>query len=144
MKICNIVYNIITKKQDKSFNELEKSQIVIEIFMNLFFKKAFLNPSVFALLNKGHLRKTNFENIKQIWKVIDHLVRGELFENENEKDFTYFNSFIIKTMPKILQISKFFETNVKLPSFVTNEITNLINNQANNLIGFYSFYKENL
>lgn len=78
--------------------------------MNLFFKKAFLNPSVFALLNKGHLRKTNFENIKQIWKVIDHLVRGELFENENEKDFTYFNSFIIKTMPKILQISKFFET----------------------------------
>lgn len=141
--ICNIVNNIITKKQDKSFNQLEKSQIIIEIFMNLFLKKAFLNPSVITLLNKGHLRKTNFENIKQIWKVIDHLVRGELFENENEKDFTYFNSFIIKTMPKILQISKFFETNVKLPSFVTNEITSLINNQANNLIGSYSFYKEN-
>ena len=85
MKICNIVYNIITKKQDKSFNELEKSQIVIEIFMNLFFKKAFLNPSVFALLNKGHLRKTNFENIKQIWKVIDHLVRENYLKMKMKK-----------------------------------------------------------
>ena len=117
--ICKIIELCLKHKFKSKISEFQ-----ITLFINRFFFKKLLTP-IFEMPHYNGLLSSPIEleitknNIKIIHSIIEHFISGKFYTNQEvNNSYTLFNSFFIKTMPKLLSFHKDVLNNVKLPPIV--------------------------
>ena len=117
--ICKIIELCLKHKFKSKISEFQ-----ITLFINRFFFKKLFTP-IFEMPHYNGLLSSPIElditknNIKIIHSIIEHFISGKFYSNQDKNySYTLFNSFFIKTMPKLLSFHKDVLNNVKLPPIV--------------------------
>ena len=115
--ICKIITILIEKKFPEA-KKVDKNKLLTKFFFQSLLFPIIINPSLNTFLSECMISETTSKKLKTISKILNNLVFGKLFENNN---LTPFNWYIIEKMPKLIE---FFNkiSNVSLPSFINKLI----------------------
>ena len=104
------------------------------------------NPYFNGIINKDVLPKITMDNLKIITKVFNKIISGKLFSNDKDPEYTIFNKYIIKTLPKIFEIINKINSqkNFKLSNSIRNLINSIGNPQRNLNYNFFEENQENI
>lgn len=106
-------------------------------FYNLFVP-IFNNPSTGALINNFIISGNTTHNLNIISYIILQLVSGNFFKNNLKNgDFTFFNRFFIKEIPKLFMLLEEL-TKVELPPFIEKFVNDELPQDYK-----YDYFKEN-
>ena len=106
--------------------EFQKFMILSNYLIGNIILPLISNPDFNGIITTCALSKTTKDNLEIITKIINKLITGHLFSNKTEPEYTMFNKYIIKTIPKIFDIIKAINLHKKNYK-VSNVIQNLIN-----------------
>ena len=125
--IFNIIDILINKKYTKENSkdvEFQRLMTLSNYLIGNIIVPLILNPDFNGIITTCVISKITKENLEVITKVLNKLLSGNLFSNKNESEYTMFNKYIIKTLPKIFGIIKSLnlQKNFKLSKVVTKFI----------------------
>ena len=146
--IFNIIDILINKKYAKENSKVVEFQRLMTLSNYLIgniILPLILNPDFNGIITTCVISKITKENLEVITKVLNKLLSGNLFSNKNESEYTIFNKYIIKTLPKIFSIIKSLnlQKNFKLSKVVTKFINSCdsLGNPKRNIN--YNYFEEN-
>ena len=115
--ICKIIHTLISKKYPNLKN-YQKNAFIGEFIFGKCLLPILESSTTNDVLSSIYLKsKTNYV-LKNIAKIIKHIYRGELFNDEKDPGFTYFNNYILQVIPSI---NNFFNELIKV------DIPNVLN-----------------
>ena len=115
--ICKIIHTLISKKYPNLKN-YQKNAFIGEFIFGKCLLPILESSTTNDVLSSIYLKsKTNYV-LKNIAKIIKHIYRGELFNDEKDPGFTYFNNYILQVIPSI---NNFFKELIKV------DIPNVLN-----------------
>lgn len=135
--ICKMISILIYKKYPH-ITLLEHNRFIAEFFIEKMLKPIFSIPDWYGLITSVIVSNNTKKNILLILKIIKELIKGNLFNSTVKPDYTVFNKFFIKIMPKVFE---FFDKliDVKLPPTIEKCIDNCT--APENII--YDYFEEN-
>ena len=135
--ICKMISILITKKYPQ-LTVLEHNRYIAEFFIEKILKPIFSIPDWNGLITSVIVSNNTKKNILLILKIIKELVKGNLFNSTLKPDYTVFNKFFVRIMPKVFD---FFDKliDVKLPPTIEKCIDNCT--APENII--YDYFDEN-
>ena len=146
--IFNIIDILINKKYAKENSKVVEFQRLMTLSNYLIgniILPLILNPDFNGIITTCVISKITKENLEVITKILNKLLSGNLFSNKNESEYTIFNKYIIKTLPKIFSIIKSLnlQKNFKLSKVVTKFINSCdsLGNPKRNIN--YNYFEEN-
>ncbi len=146
--IFNIIDILINKKYAKENSKVVEFQRLMTLSNYLIgniILPLILNPDFNGIITTCVISKITKENLEVITKVLNKLLSGNLFSNKNESEYTIFNKYIIRTLPKIFGIIKSLnlQKNFKLSKVVTKFINSCdsLGNPKRNIN--YNYFEEN-
>ena len=135
--LCKII-SILIRKKFPNITTVEENAFISQFFFYNLFVPIFNNPSTGALINNFIISGNTTHNLNIISYIILQLVSGNFFKNNLKNgDFTFFNRFFIKEMPKLFML---FEelTKVELPPFIEKFVNDELPKDYK-----YDYFKEN-
>ena len=147
--INSILYFLLNKKY--SNEKIQNTEYHTLIFLSNFLLGNIIipllsNPYFNGILTKGVLSKMAKENLEIISKILKQIISGKLFSIEKDPEYTIFNKYIIKTLPKIFEITNKINSqkNFKLSQAIRNLINSYENPQRNVNYNFFEENQENI
>ncbi len=131
--ICKIITILIEKKFSEAI-KVDKNKLLTKFFFQSLLFPIIINPSLNTFLSECMISETTSQKLKTISKILNNLVFGKLFENNN---LTPFNWYIIEKMPKLIELFNKI-SNVSLPSFINKLINDELPKDYK-----YDYFKEN-
>ena len=116
--MCKIIYDIAKKKFPNAL-QIDINCFIWKFFFGEIFEYIILHPTLFRLIKGDKFNKGTKINVSIVCKIFMKLTKGELFDNNNNKELTLFNWFFLETMP---QVFLFYEklVDIELPSYYQN------------------------
>ena len=112
--ICKMIY-ILIKKKFKKISKMEINILICRFLFDKLFFPIFENPDNSSVEKKRMISLDSRKTLIDINTVLKKLIRGELFDKENDGSFNIFNTFIIENYRKLKTIVDNIITNVKIP-----------------------------
>ena len=135
--ICKMISILINKKYPH-LTIPERNRYIAEFFIEKILKPIFSIPDWNGLITSVIVSNNTKKNILLILKIIKELVKGNLFNSNLKPDYTVFNKFFVRIMPRVFE---FFDKliDVKLPPTIEKCIDNCT--APENII--YDYFEEN-
>ena len=147
--ISSILYILLNEKYPKE--KIENIEYNTLIFLSNFLLGNIIiplisNPYFNGNITKGVLSNLAKGNLEIISKILMQMISGKLFSSEKEPEYTIFNKYMIKTLPKIFEIIDKINSqkNFKLAHCVENLINSYGNPQRNLNYDFFGENQENI
>ena len=149
--ISNIIEQILKCKYSKnSLPNYQKYIFKSNFFIGNILLSCIIDRDYNGIITSDVTSKITTKNLKIIYDILDKLLSGKLFTNDNSSYlfFTLFNKYIILTIPKIFNIIDKIEKKFKLPDLIQRLINTLtdkkvINKRLNDFEYDYFFEKNN-
>ena len=119
--ICKIISSLITNKFNQLKTEIskyEKLMFISTFFLGNILIPTIINPDFCGIVTSNVISEKTKENLNIISKIINQILEGNLFNNNNNPSYTIFNSFIIEIMPKIFEFFLNVGINITLPTII--------------------------
>ena len=147
--ISNIIEQILKCKYSKdSLPNYQKYIFKSNFFIGNILLSCIIDRDYNGIITSDVTSKITTENLKIIYDILDKLLSGKLFTNDNGSYlfFTLFNKYIIITIPKIFNIIDKIEKKFKLTDLIQRLINSLTdkkdkNNRLNDFEYDYFFEK---
>ena len=133
--ISNIIEQILKCKYSKdSFPNYQKYIFKSNFFIGNILLSCIIDRDYNGIITSDVTSKITTENLKIIYDILDKLLSGKLFTNDNGTYlfFTLFNKYIIITIPKIFNIIDKIEKKFKLPDLIQRLINTLTDKKEKN------------
>ena len=147
LKSISIIMDILLAKKysnKKSKNiDYHKLMLLSNYLIGNIILPLISNPDFNGILTTDVISKITKENLEIISKVLKKIISGKLFNNKKESEYTIFNKYIIKTLPKIFDIivcTNLQKQNLKLSKKI-KKLINSIEDPKRNLN--YEYFIEN-
>ena len=135
--LCKII-SILIRKKFPNITTVEENAFISQFFFYNLFVPIFNNPSTGALINNFIISGNTTHNLSIISYIILQLVSGNFFKNNLKNgDFTFFNRFFIKEIPKLFMLLEEL-TKVELPPFIEKFVNDELPQDYK-----YDYFKEN-
>ena len=135
--LCKII-SILIRKKFPNITTVEENAFISQFFFYNLFVPIFNNPSTGALINNFIISGNTTHNLNIISYIILQLVSGNFFKNNLKNgDFTFFNRFFIKEIPKLFMLLEEL-TKVELPPFIEKFVNDELPQDYK-----YDYFKEN-
>ena len=133
--ISNIIEQILKCKYSKdSFPNYQKYIFKSNFFIGNILLSCIIDRDYNGIITSDVTSKITTENLKIIYDILDKLLSGKLFTNDNSSYlfYTLFNKYIIITIPKIFNIIDKIEKKFKLPDLIQRLINSLTDKKDKN------------
>ena len=117
--ICKIISILIDKKLP-NINIIQKNAFIGQYIFNIIIIPLLCQPSSQGLITECLISENTLDNLDIIGKILQKLISGELFTNEDIY-FSGFNAFLVEKMKDILKIYNSI-IKIKLPDFIEKYI----------------------
>ena len=116
--MSKIIYEIAKKKFPNALR-IDINYFIWKFFFGEIFDYIILHPTLFRIIKGDKFNKGTKNNISIVCKIFMKLTKGELFDNNNNKELSLFNWFFLEAMP---QVFIFYEKliDIELPSYYQN------------------------
>ena len=144
-KIIEILFDKkYAKKKPRDFN-FQQLMILSNYLIGNIILPLISNPDFNGIITTCVISKITNENLEVITKILNRLLSGHLFSNKTESEYTIFNKYIIRTLPKIFDIIK--SLNLK-KNFQLSKVVQRLINTSDSLVKptrniNYDYFKEN-
>ena len=139
--LCKIINALITEKYKSSLNDYEKISYTITFFFESFLIPIILYPDHHGVITTSIISLNVRKNLQIISTILTQIRKGILFTSKDKDyaEYTIFNTYIIKIIPKILHIFNSIRS-TKLPTVLETLMTQRTN--SNRKIN-YDYFKHN-
>jgi len=110
-----LIYKILANQAERKFNAStkERNQIVRGFLFSRWILPGFLSPEYNGILQDYPITDVNRNNLKLIGKILSHILKGTGFDERNEPDFAFMNTYVQKAHEKITNhFDNLFKVNV--------------------------------
>ena len=103
------------------------------------------NPDFNGIITTAVISEITRDNLNIIHKILNTMLSGKLFSNKKDYEFTLFNKYIIKTLPRIFNIiiSIDKQKNFKLPNKIQKLLSTCESENYEGRFIEYDYFKEN-
>ena len=115
--LCKIIHTLISKKFPKLKN-YQKNAFIGEFIFGKCLLPILDSSTSNDVLSSIYLKSKTTYFLKNVAKIIKHIYRGELFTDERDPGFTYFNSYILQAIPFV---------NLYLQELIKVDLPNVLN-----------------
>ena len=120
--ICKFI-NIHISKKFKNISKIQKNSLICNFLFRILIFPILENPDLSFYVGDMIISANTRNILYSIYKVLSHLIEGELFKSNDNIYFTIFNNFIIKNYNRINKIIDNI-TNISIPNnYINNEKT---------------------
>ena len=123
--LCKMI-NMFTTKKFPHLNKIQQNAFIGELIFGKFIIPTINNIDSFGYVSNNILQPKTIYTLKNISKLLKNISRGELFDNDTEPGFTFFNYYILELIPILDSFySKLID--VKLPRVLDKVVNDQIN-----------------
>ena len=139
--LCKIINTLISEKYKSQLNDYEKISYTITFFFESFLIPIILYPDHHGVITTSIISSNVRKSLNTISNILSQIRKGVLFSSKDKdySEYTIFNKYIIKIIPKILQIFNGIR-NTKLPTVLEKLMTQRTNTSRE--IN-YNYFKHN-
>ena len=139
--LCKIINTLITEKYKSKLNDYEKISYTITFFFESFLIPIILYPDHHGVITTSIISSNVRKSLNTISNILTQIRKGVLFTSKDKdySEYTIFNMYIIKIIPKILHIFNGIRS-TKLPTVLEKLMTQRTNSSRD--IN-YTYFKHN-
>ena len=119
--ICKMIsdlisYNFINSKIQPT--KYDKLMYISSFFLGNILSPTLINPDFCGIITSNVVSEKTKENLSVISNIINQILKGSLFSQDNIPAYTIFNYFIIDLMPKIFEFCLNIGISTTLPTII--------------------------
>ena len=119
--ICKMIsdlisYNFINSKIQPT--KFDKLMYISSFFLGNILSPTLINPDFCGIITSNVVSEKTKENLSVISNIINQILKGSLFAQDNIPAYTIFNYFIIDLMPKIFEFCLNIGISTTLPTII--------------------------